>query len=116
MALNLHSGHLHLAARQLPNPPSDCTPLETVLTLPLYEAQLSRMGGKLTIPVLPESLTLLTHMVQQPHPNLQEIVRSKRVDRRHSVHLNPIGVLPTLLIDRAHRSVGFRRGKPFAVS
>ncbi len=75
MALNLHSGHLHLAARQLPNPPSDCTPLETVLTLPLYEAQLSRMGGKLTIPVLPESLTLLTHMVQQPHPNLQEIVR-----------------------------------------
>lgn len=75
MALNLHSGHLHLAARQLPNPPSDCTPLETVLTLPLYEAQLSRMGGKLTIPALPESLTLLTHMVQQPHSNLQEIVR-----------------------------------------
>ncbi len=74
MALNLHSGHLHLAVRHLPKPPSDCTSLEAVLTIPTYEAQLVRLGGKLTIPALPESLTLLTQSVRQANPNLQQIV------------------------------------------
>lgn len=74
MTLNLHSGHLHLAVRQLPSPPSDCTPLDAILTLPLYETQLTRLGGKLTIPALPESLTLLTQKVHEHNPNLQQIV------------------------------------------
>lgn len=74
MALNLHSGHLHLAARQLPSPPSDCAALEAVLDMNSIQNQLTRLGGTLTLPSLPESLTLLTHAVQQAHPNVQHIV------------------------------------------
>lgn len=75
MALNLHSGHLHLAARHLPSIPSGCSPVEAVLDLSAIENARSRLGGNLTIPVLPESLTRLSQAVQQPNPNLQHIVQ-----------------------------------------
>ena len=74
MALNLHSGHLHLAVRQLPSPPSDCTAIEAVLDVNAAQHQLTRLGGTLTLPNLPESLSLLTQAVQQVHPNVQQIV------------------------------------------
>jgi HD-like signal output (HDOD) protein len=75
MALNyLHSGHIQLAVRHLPAMPNDCSAIEAVLNLRDCEAHLVKLGGKLHIPSLPESLTYLNQAVQQPYPNLQQIV------------------------------------------
>ena len=75
MALKLHTGHSQLASRKLPVPPTDCLAVDALLKIELYESLLDRLGGRLAIPVLPETLTHLTQIVQQPHPNLQKIVQ-----------------------------------------
>ncbi len=80
MAVNLHSGHLHFASRQLPKPPTNLPAVQASLDLVNCEQLLARLGGQLHIPSLPESLTALTHLVQQPNPNLQQIVASIEQD------------------------------------
>jgi len=74
MSKTLHSGHVQFAARHLPEPPSDCSAVSAPLNLLDCETELARLGQGLTIPALPESLTLLGRAVEQANPNLQQII------------------------------------------
>lgn len=70
----LHSGHIHLAARQLPHMRDDCTPIDIDFDASYYQQLEQQLQGKLTLPALPESIALITQEMQQAHPNIQTIV------------------------------------------
>lgn len=79
---HLHSGHVHLAARQLPPLAADCTQIRATLDTAALQAALERIGGQLLLPDMPKEIIALEHEIGKAHPNLNHIA--------HLIESNPI--------------------------
>lgn len=72
---HLHSGHVHLAARQLPPLAADCTQIRATLDESALSAALTRIGGQLLLPDMPKEIIALEHEIGKAHPNLSHIAQ-----------------------------------------
>lgn len=75
MAFSLHSGHLRLASRYVPAKPSDCRTVECSLKIEQYRSHLTKLGGKLSLPKLPDTINLLNAAIKTDEPDFPKIIK-----------------------------------------
>lgn len=75
MSKNLHSGHVHYAARSVPAIPYDCKPIHAELDVGACTQALQKIGGSLLLPDMPKEIIAIEHEMRSQHPNMKRIVQ-----------------------------------------